>query len=293
MSDAAALVDELLGRCTVPPAGTAVSCAVSGGADSLALLVLARAAGCEVTAVHVDHGLREGSGAEAAVVAAAATRFGAAFLGVRVAVEPGPNLEARARAARYAALPADALTGHTADDQAETVLLNLLRGAALDGLAGMRPDRRPLLALRRSETAALCAALDLSVVDDPTNRDPAHRRNRVRHEVLPLLDAVAQRDVAGVLARQAELVREAVDHLRAESAAIDPTDAAAVAAAPPALARIALRTWIASETGQEHPVDAAAADRALAVARGDSPRADLLGGWRIARTAGRLRVERA
>src|SRR5688572_2097535 len=100
----AAAVD-LLPRCRFPTAGTVVTCAVSGGADSLALLVLATAAGLDVTAVHVDHGLRPGSAGEADVVAAAAERFGAAFRAERVVVELGPNLEARARAARYAVLP--------------------------------------------------------------------------------------------------------------------------------------------------------------------------------------------
>ena len=139
----------LLARCDFPAAGTDVTCAVSGGADSLALLVLATHAGCRVTAVHVDHGIRPGSAGEAEVVRAAAERFGADFRAEAVAVVPGPNLEARARAARYGVLPPDVLTGHTADDQAETVLLNLARGAGLDGLAGMAPARRPLRRLRR------------------------------------------------------------------------------------------------------------------------------------------------
>src|SRR5690606_19512117 len=91
------LVDELLGRCSFAVAGTPVVCAVSGGADSLALLVLATAAGCDVTAVHVDHGLRPGSDREADVVASAAERFGARFRAEKVDVAPGPNLEARAR----------------------------------------------------------------------------------------------------------------------------------------------------------------------------------------------------
>ncbi len=111
-------------------------CGVSGGADSLALLVLAVAAGCAVTAVHVDHGLRPGSAAEAEVVAGAARRFGASFRSERVDLGDGPNLEARARRARREALGPGAATGHTMDDQAETVLANLLRGSGVHGLAG-------------------------------------------------------------------------------------------------------------------------------------------------------------
>src|SRR5438105_1748979 len=108
--------NDLLPRCTFPPAGSDVACAVSGGADSLALLVLAVAAGCRATAVHVDHGLRAGSAADADVVRDAARRLGAGFRAERVDVGAGPNLEARARVARYAVLPPDVLTGHTADD---------------------------------------------------------------------------------------------------------------------------------------------------------------------------------
>ena len=118
------LTTDLVGRCTFPAPGTPLVCAVSGGADSLALLVLATEAGCRVTAVHVDHGLRPGSDAEAAVVASAAARYGCEFRSVRVVVADGPNLEARARAARFEVLGPDAATGHTADDQAETVLAN-------------------------------------------------------------------------------------------------------------------------------------------------------------------------
>jgi tRNA(Ile)-lysidine synthase len=263
---------------------------VSGGADSLALLVLAVAAGKEVTAVHVDHGLRPGSAAEAGVVADAARRFGAGFRSVAVAVAPGPNLEARARAARRSALPPDALTGHTADDQAETVLLNLVRGAGLDGLAGIRPGpTKPLLALRRADTRAVCAEAGLVPVDDPSNADPSFRRNRVRHELLPLLDAVADRDVAGVLARQASLLRDDADLLASLAAAIDPTDARALAAAPPPLARRAVRGWLAA--GRDHPPDAATVERVLAVARGRAKGADVGDGRRVLRHAGRLRLE--
>lgn len=280
----------LLPRCTFPPAGSAVTCAVSGGADSMALLVLAVAAGCAVTAVHVDHGLREGSQREADVVRDAADRFGAAFRSVQVRVGDGPNLEARARTARYAALPPDVLTGHTADDQAETVLLNLLRGAGASGLAAMRPgSRRPLLALRRAETVALCDALDLAIVHDPSNLDPRHLRNRVRHELLPLLDQLAQRDLAPVLARQADIARDEADLLDELAAALDPTDARALAAAPIALARRAVRAWLT----EEHPPDLATVERVLDVARGTALATDVGRGRRVTRRQQRLRLEPA
>src|SRR5690606_6765161 len=251
-------------------------------------------AGCGATAVQVDHGRRPGSAAEADVVRRAAERFGARFRAERVTVAPGPNLEARARAARYAALPPGTLTGHTADDQAETVLLNLLRGAGLDGMAGMDPATRPLRRLRRRETRALCTALGLEVVDDPSNQDPSLRRNRVRRELIPLLDDIAARDVVPVIARQADLVREDARLLDELSAVLDPTDARALAAAPAPLARRAVRRWLrgAGPGGPErYAPGAAATERVLAVARGEAVACELPGGWRVARSAGRLRLE--
>jgi tRNA(Ile)-lysidine synthase len=285
----AGLAARLLERCTFPPAGTPVDCAVSGGADSLALLVLAVEAGCPATAIHVDHGLRPGSADEADVVRAVAERVGARFRAERAVVALGPNLEARARAARYAVLPARVLTGHTADDQAETVLLNLLRGAGLDGLAGMAPERRPLLGLRRGETRALCAALGLAWLEDPSNVDPAHRRNRVRAEVLPLLAAVVDRDVVPVLARQASILRDEAQLLDALAAEVDVTDAGGLAAAPVALARRAVRRWLAE--GQAHPPDLATVERVLAVARAEVRATEVGGGRRVVRSAGGLRLE--
>jgi len=287
----------LLARCTFPPPGTEVTCAVSGGADSLALLLLASAAGCRATAVHVDHGLRPGSADEAHVVADAAHRLGAGFRAERADVSPGPNLEARARVARYAVLPSDVLTGHTADDQAETVLLNLLRGAGLDGLAGMRGNhvfrsgpRHPILDLRRAETEAVCAAEGLTPVTDPTNVDPVHRRNRVRAELLPLLSDIASRDVVPVLVRQAVLLRDEADALDVAAAAVDPTDAQALAAVHPALARRAVRRWLIE--GQDHPPDAATVERVLTVARNEARATDVGAGRRVLRTRNVLRLER-
>ena len=282
------MIPELLSRCTFPPAGTAVDCAVSGGPDSLALLVLACEADCQVTAWHVDHGLRPDSAAEAELVAQGAARWGAAFEARAAQCEGGPNLEARARAARYRVLPLGVLTGHTADDQAETVLLNLIRGAGLDGLAGIDPARRPLLALRRRETQALCDAHELEPFQDPSNLDPAHRRNRIRHELLPLLCDIAERDVVPIIARNAGLLGGIRDLLDELAEAIDPTDAKAVADAPEPLAQMALRRWIQDETGAEHPPDAAAIERVLAVARNEARSTDVGGGWRITRSSQRL-----
>lgn len=282
-----------LGRCSFPPPGSAVTCAVSGGADSLSLLVLAVAAGCEVTAAHVDHGLRPGSAAEADIVEAVADRFGAGFSALTAAVVDGPNLEARARAARHAALPAGALLGHTMDDQAETIVLNLLRGSGTAGMAGMRQDgRRPLLGLRRRETRSLCEDLGIEPVEDPSNDDPRFRRNRVRHELMPLLADVAERDVVPVLARQAELFEADDDLIASQAEGIDPADSSAVRKAPVPVARRLLRRWIAAETGSAHPPDSGTVERALAVARHERRGTDLGGRFRLDRSGGVLRIER-
>jgi len=282
----------LVGRCTFPPAGTPLVCAVSGGADSLALLVLAVAAGCRVTAVHVDHRLRPESSAESAVVVDAARRYGAEVRCVAAPVARGANEEARARSARRAALGSDAATGHTMDDQAETVLINLLRGAGTDGLAAMRPGVvHPLLGLRRSETRALCAAEGLQPVLDPSNQDLRYLRNRVRHQLLPLCSAMAGRDLVPVLARQAAVLAGESDLLQALAAAVDPTDSRGLAGIDPALARRAVRHWL--RAGQPYPPDLASVDRVLAVARGAVRATEVAGGRRVSRRAGRLRVEPA
>jgi len=281
--------DRLVARCAFPAPGAPLTCGVSGGADSLALLVLAVTAGCRVTAVHVDHRLRPGSAGEADLVAEAARRYGARFRAVVAPVAPGPNLEARARQARHAVLGPGVATGHTMDDQAETVLLNLLRGAGTDGLAGMRPGpRHPLLGIRRSETHALCRVEGLEVLHDPTNEDLRFRRNRVRHELLPLCEEVAGRDLVPVLCRQARLLADEADLLDALAAEVDPTDARALAGAPMPVARRVVRQWL--RDGDGHPPDLATVDRVLAVARGDRRAAELVGGRQVVRSAMRLRL---
>jgi tRNA(Ile)-lysidine synthase len=259
------------------------------------MLVLAMEAQCDVTVWYVDHGIRPESRAEGLAVGTLAERFGAKFILRTVAVSDGPNLEARAREARYGELPVGVMVGHTADDLVETVLANLIRGTGIDGLAPMLRNKavvRPILGIRRADTLALCHAAGLPVVDDPMNGDPRYRRVRIRHELLPLLDSIAKRDVTPLLARMAQVTSDDVVLLDGLAAEIDPTSARAIAAAPAALARRALSAWmVASGVGDGHPMGLATVDRALAVAQGLMPRADLVEGWRIARTAGVLRLE--
>ncbi|MFM7068421.1 MAG: tRNA lysidine(34) synthetase TilS [Actinomycetes bacterium] len=283
------VVAALLESTTFPSSGT-VTLAVSGGPDSMALLALGVARGLTVTAVHVDHQLRAASHREGAFVAEWCDRWGATCFRLQVPVLDGPDLEARARVARHGALPSDTLFGHTADDQAETVVLRLLRGTGPSGLAAMRPERHPLLGLRRADTEALCAHLGVEPVRDPTNDDPRFTRNRVRSEVLPLLNDVAGRDVAPLLARLAALAGEQTDAVDLLALTVDPTDAASLAAAPPALAASAFRTWWLAATDLPYPPDAAAMRRVIDVARGHSIGCDVAGGWQLRRTSGQLRL---
>ncbi len=288
----------LLRRCSFPSAGQSVVCAVSGGGDSLAMLALAVAAGCQAHAVHVDHGLRPTAGREAKVVQTAALALGTTFESISVRVGPGPDLEARARAARYEVLPTGVLVGHTADDQAETLLLNLLRGAGLDGLSGMRASgagrravSRPILDLRRAETSSFVAALGLETVTDPSNSELRFRRNRVRHEILPLLAEVAQRDPVPLLARTARALGQDAELLAVLASGLDATDTAALRDAPKPLAKRALRAWLRQGQGPErHPPSEAELERTWAVVTGETVACELAGGRRVSRTAGRLRV---
>lgn len=280
-------VRDLLLRTNFPSSGP-VACAVSGGPDSMALLVLAATAGLAPTAHHVDHGLRPRSAAEADLVAEVCDRFGADFVAHRVTLDDGPNLEARARAARFAALPSGVLTGHTADDQAETVLLNLMRGAGIDGVAGMRRSpQKPLLALRRTETHELCRRCGITVAVDESNTDPRFRRNRVRQELVPLLDHIAQRDVSALLAREADLIADDEQFLTDLAAAIDVCDARALASAPVPLARRAVRRWLTDP----YPPDSATVERVLDVARGVHPGCDVGRGRRVIRSRQRLELK--
>lgn len=275
--------------CTFAPPQDHLDLGVSGGADSVAMLVLATLHHRRVTVWHVDHGLRAESGEEAALVEAHCERFDAEFKFVSANLADGPNLEARAREERKRLLPVGHATGHTADDQAETVLVNLMRGAGIDGLSGMRPGpNHPLLALRRSETVALCEAWDLDYVRDPTNDDPRFVRNRVRHEVLPLLAEISGRDPVTILCRQAGVLRQDGEFIDWAACDLDATDGRALATAPPAIARRAVRRWL--NAGNGHPPPLADVERVLAVARGEALGTEVRGGASIRRRGGRLFV---
>jgi tRNA(Ile)-lysidine synthase len=180
--------------------GTKIGVAVSGGPDSLALLLLANAARPGfVEAATVDHALRAESRAEAGMVASVCKRIGAphSILTIDWPKPPKSNMQAQAREARYELLGAWArgagitavATAHHLDDQAETLLMRLARGAGIGGLGSVRTRRplvkgaelvRPLLGWRKSELTTLVKAAGLDPVDDPSNRDPRHDRVRMR-----------------------------------------------------------------------------------------------------------------
>jgi tRNA(Ile)-lysidine synthase len=199
--------------------GDLVVCACSGGPDSTAMLhalcLLRRRVGHEVAALGVDHGLRVEAAAELDLAERVARDLGAPFDRIDVAVDAGPNLQARARRARHEALQRTAARagaaviaiGHTADDRAETVLLRLLRGAGPRGLAAMPPRApspfggpgidvvRPLLAAKRTDVMLHLQRHELSFASDPSNRDRRYLRARVRHELIPLLQEMSPRIV--------------------------------------------------------------------------------------------------
>lgn len=208
--------------------------ALSGGADSAVLAFIAdRVSSKKPRCVHVHHGLAA-SDVLAEAAGAIAQMLDMACDVVSVDLSEGPSPEAMAREARYRALEQAAasneivLLGHTRNDQAETVLLNLIRGAGLRGLSGMPYQRtsqmyRPFLDVTRDETRELATLSGLPFVDDPTNTDTSLRRNFVRLELLPRMEELNP-NVVDSLARTAEHVRgdsEFLDHLRPASIVTD------------------------------------------------------------------------
>jgi len=191
--------------------GTRVLVAVSGGPDSMALLHvlswLRKSFGIEIVAHGVDHGLRAEAASELDLAEGFARTLEVPFARTRLDLPPGGNLQARARALRYAALRAAAAaagasliaTAHHADDRAETFLIRLLRGASPGALAVL-PARdgdliRPLIRARRTDVLAHLARHEVPYAEDPSNRDHRFVRVRVRREVLPLLESLSPRIV--------------------------------------------------------------------------------------------------
>ena len=216
--DLNALASALLARMALPDRPVAV--ALSGGADSAALLWLTARALPDVVAVHVFHGLPASS-----LMSTAAGQI-AAKCGVRMemaVVQPAGEAEHHLREARMSALLQRAgdrpvLFAHTLEDQAETVLHRVLRGTGVDGLSGIAPRRdrivHPMLSVRRSEARRLAELAGLPFRDDPANSDPGVLRNRIRGELLPLADDVMGRDVAPLLARLADDARAVASRVR-------------------------------------------------------------------------------
>ncbi|MDR3201630.1 MAG: tRNA lysidine(34) synthetase TilS [Bifidobacteriaceae bacterium] len=306
-------------RAALPGPGGAVLVACSGGPDSLALAAAtaweAPRAGVLAGAVTVDHGIQAGSDAVARQAAEACRRLGLSPVEIAaVAVPPGPNLEARARDARYAALAAAAgraravavLLGHTMDDQAETVLLGLARGSGARSLAGMAPVRglyrRPLLGVRRADTQAACSAAGLEPWADPMNQpggEHPSRRAELRGRALPVLAQVLGPGLVPALARTAEALRADNEHLEnlaaqalARAGIGGGIETEVLAREPDAVRRRALRlaalAWGAAPgaLARSH-IDAL--DALVVRWRGQGP-ADLPGGLRVGRECGMLKA---
>jgi len=289
----------LLDACVFPPAGTPVALAVSGGPDSLGLLLLALAAELRVDVHHVDHHARAASGDDARFVEELCSTLAVPCVVHDVEVPAGPNFEARARAERRRVLPDGTLTGHTMDDLVETVLLNMMRGAGVDGLSPMVNDpTKPLRNLRRSELHGFVGASGYTARHDETNDDLAFRRNRVRHQLLPLMCEVAERDVVPVIARQASVLydeRSWLDVLSSDDVALALTDADCreLRQWPRARLRrwLRLQLFVTDDVHESHPPSSAEVDRAVAVVVGDVVATELSGGRRLARRDQRLTLE--
>lgn len=307
-----------------PLIGETIVVGVSGGADSVALLdglaSLSGAGGFRLVAAHLDHGLRPDSAADVAFCAELCGRLGVAFrtepadVRARAEREHG-GLEQAARRARYEFLrsvrrehaAAAIAVAHTRDDQAETLLLRLLRGSGRRGLAGMRARNgevlRPMLAVSRGDVLTHLRARGLPWREDPTNADRTLLRNRVRHELLPYLEERFNPRLREVLARTAMLLADEADllsasageglaqALRADGEAIV-LDRASLARMPPALARIAIRQ-VLERAGGLRGVSAGHVEKILALVRSRAPRVrrmPLPGGREVECRSGHVRV---
>lgn len=289
----------LLADCDFPTPGTRVDVAVSGGPDSLGLLLLALDHGLRPSVHHVDHHVRPGSGGDANFVREVAERFAVPCVVHDVSIDATSNFEARARAQRRRVLPEGTLTGHTMDDLAETVLLNMMRGAGLEGLSPMIDDvTKPLRALRRHDLHAFVIDSGLEPRYDETNDSTAFRRNRVRHELLPAMNDVAGRDVVPLLARQARVIhqdRSWLDDLSRADVTLSLEDADCRELSGWASARLTrwlrVRLGTRTEDDETYPPSADEVARALAVVRGEVVACELSGGRRLARRDQRLTLD--
>ncbi|WP_299137736.1 tRNA lysidine(34) synthetase TilS [uncultured Corynebacterium sp.] len=234
----------------------AVAVGLSGGADSLALMAALLAEGHDVLALCVDHGLQDRSRAQAERAAEQARMLGARarVLNVEAGATGQKSMEAAARVARYRALAAacaaeelEVAVAHTADDQAETLLLGALRGrvAGMSERSEVEGARvvRPLLNRRRADTEGACAELGLSVWQDPQNADTNFRRVALRREVIPQLSHIIGGDAVPALAQAAS------DAALDDAALHTPptTDCAALAAMAEPRRRRAIAAWLVSE----------------------------------------------
>jgi tRNA(Ile)-lysidine synthase len=299
-----------------------LAAAVSGGADSLALAVLlhdwAKALGGEVVGLVVDHGLRAGSGAEARAVAAQLAGLGLeSHVLRRAGPRPRANVQATARTARYALLTAwcarhgvlHLVLGHHQQDQAETLLLRLGRGSGLDGLAGMarlveRPRLRllrPLLDVPRDRLRATLRARGIDWSEDPSNRDPAHARVRMRDLAPGLaqegLTAPRLAKTAAHLGRARAALEDAVGGLLARAAMPDPAgfvwlDPAVFRDAPAEVRLRALARALMTVSGGAYPPRLASLERLDARVAGGLKRGATLGGCRVLPRRGRVLLVR-
>lgn len=271
--------------------------ALSGGADSAVLALLAREAHHSIRAVHIDHGFA-GSPALSVAAAAIADELDISLSVVRVTVAEGPSPEGQAREARYrelTELDEPVLTGHTRDDSTETMLLNLVRGTGASGLAGIprfRPPNihRPMLAVTRSTTREIATLAGLGFVDDPMNQDMSLTRNRVRHQILPLLRELNPQ-VDSALARAAtNLERDSdyLEHLASLHGDAGAVPVAVVATVPRVIAdRILL--GLLRGAGVEPSNDRV--ERMWSVVSGESTRQQLADGKAVLRQGAMLVVE--
>lgn len=288
------------------PAGPPLLVMLSGGADSVCLLDVAVRLGAAVTALHVNYGLRDESGADERHCRELCERLGVELVVERAALPGGGNLHARARDARYLLAErhaaGDYAAAHTLSDQAETVLYRLAVSPGRRPLLGMEPRRgrlvRPLLAATRDETRAHCRARDLAWRDDASNADPRFARARVRHGLLEALREIsptAERTIAETAAQ----LREEADALESvTSRAIDQlgggpaVEAGALAELGPGLARLVLRRLAEREAAGPHPLSRADVDAILALAGAGGTRSlDLGGGLRAVAEYGTLRFQ--